>query len=250
MEIGMVVPKILKWIPSIPQHYETNKSILLTGGCSFTASTVNFQCAASWPGFVLDRCGFDHCIDWSYPGVGNEYIGDSILHHLSNLSDNEVKKYMVIVMWSGIDRTAIKISNSDHQPMISSYSYIRQTVNGNNIKQSAQLSADKIFELYDYLTDRSIPFAFSFYCNLLYPPYIPKRDSTPEFNQHVDKLTLKKLQSLRWIPNKPMDFMFEFGFKYDLLADDMFHPSMQCSENWTDKILLPGLLDQKLIKRI
>jgi len=244
-----MAPKLLKWVPSIPQHYTVDKSILLVSGCSF--SVVNqLNCATSWPGFVLDRCGFDHCIDWSYPGAGNEYIGDSILYHLSNLSDSEVKKYMVIVMWSGIDRTANKIANMEEDPKIGNVSYCRKTATGKNLKSGAQQSADKIFELYNYLTNRSISFVFSFYCNLLYPPYIPKRDTTPSFDNLIDKQTFKKLQELPWIPKKPMDFMFEYGFKHDLLAEDLFHPSMQCSEKWVDEILLPEMANTNLIKKI
>ena len=219
-------PKLLNWASSIPQHYQTDKSILLTNGCSFTASTNQLECAASWPGFVVDRCGFDHGIDWSYPGVGNEYIGNSIINHLNNT--NDIGKYFVIVMWSGLDRTT----------------------RGLSVDETVRLSADKIFEVYNYLIKRNIPFGFSFYCNLLFPPYIPKRDSSPNFEQYLDKTTLKKIRDLPWIPREPMDFMFEFGFKHDLLAEDFFHPNLLCTEKWTDEILLPGLFAQNLIRKI
>ena len=248
--MSLPVPKFLGWKPSIPQHYQTNKSVLLTSGCSFTASTTQVEIPASWPGFVLDRCRFDYCIDYSYPGVGNEYIGDSIIYHLSNLSMNELKNYMVIIMWSGINRIDRKVAIGNSQPIINNVSYIRETAVGNDVKKTAQLSADKIFELHDFLTKRSIPFVFSYYCNLLYPPYIPKRDTTPEFDNYVSKETLKKLRELPWIPKKPMDFMFEFGFKNDLLDDDLFHPSMRNLEYWTDQILLPEMVNQNLISKI
>jgi hypothetical protein len=254
-EESLPVPKLLKWRQHIPQHYQVDKPILLTSGCSFTASTAQLAAAASWPGFVLERCGFDHCVDYSYPGAGNEYIGDSILCHLSTLSESEIKKYMVIVMWSGIDRIGKKIVNSPNPlpntPVLNGISYIRDTAaTKEDIKKTAQQSADKIFEMYDFLTSRSIPFVFSYYCNLLYPPYIPKRDSTPEFDKCLDVETVKKLRDLPWIPKNPMDFMFEFGFKNDLLGDDLFHPTMKGSEYWTDQILLPEMLNQNLISKL
>jgi hypothetical protein len=178
--------------------------------------------------------------------MGNEYISDSIIYHISNLTKDELKNYMVIVMWSGIDRIDRK-EIGDKQPSINNVSYQMDRAVGDDIKQTAQQSADKIFELYDFLSERSIPFVFSFYCNLIYPPYIPKRDSTPEFDNYVSKETLKKLRDLPWIPKNPMDFMFEFGFRNNLLDDDLFHPSMKNSEHWADQILLPEMFNRKLI---
>jgi hypothetical protein len=242
-------PKLLKWEPSIPQHYNTRRKNLLVSGCSFTSSTTQIDFCASWPGFVVDRCGFNQCFDYSYPGVGNEYISDSIIYHLSKLSDDELTDYTVIIMWSGIDRISKKIVNSLNSPVLNGISYVRDTATDKDIKKTAQQSADKIFETYDFLTKQSIPFVFSYYCNLLYPPYIQKRDSTLEFDKCLDVKTVKKLRDLPWIPKNPMDFMFEFGFKNDLLCEDLFHPTLQGSLDWTDQILLPEMFNKNLIEK-
>ena len=69
------VPKLLKWEYSLSQKYTCPESVLITSGCSFTSSTLQLDTAASWPGFVVDRCRFNYCIDYSFPGAGNEYIG-------------------------------------------------------------------------------------------------------------------------------------------------------------------------------
>ena len=250
------VPKLLKWNPSIPQHYTTDKKFLIVSGCSFTANTLDANIASTWPGFVLDRCGFDHVRDWSFPGVGNEYIGNSILYQCSRLSKEELDNCMVIVMWSGLNRISHKEPGSTAMPNINGVKYTRtsfstETYNDIDTKfAGARESADKIFEVKEYLESKNIPFVFSFYCNLLFSPYLPKRDSTHEFEGFVDKDTLAQLRSIPWIPNQPMDFMFEYGFKNDLLGDDLFHPGVKCSERWTDDVLLAGMVKRGLITKI
>jgi hypothetical protein len=79
------VPKLLKWNHSLSQKYTCTESVLLTSGCSFTSSTLQLDAAASWPGYVVDRCRFDYCIDYSFPGAGNEYIANSILNYFQPL---------------------------------------------------------------------------------------------------------------------------------------------------------------------
>jgi hypothetical protein len=243
------VPKRMKWKYNLSQTHFSNKSILITSGCSFTASTQQLDSAASWPGYVRDRCRFDYCIDYSYPGSGNEYIGDSILHHFSEI-DN-VNDYFVIIMWSGIDRKEEKIKNIDWQPKIGDISYQRSKAQlSHELRcQYANESADKMFKLYKYLTERNISFVFTSYVNLLFPPYIPKRDNTVEFDNLVDVDTLTKLKSLPWVPTNPMDYLYEYAFVNDYLTTgDYFHPPVECNLLWTDNILLPTMVKQGFIQ--
>ena len=248
------VPKLMKWKYSLDQHYSCPKKILVTSGCSFTASTLQLDSAASWPGYVLDRCRLDHAIDLSYPGAGNAYIGDSILHFFSQISDNEIDQYMVIIMWSGIDRKEEKIAG-DNMPNINGITY-RCKETGTSIstlekeerKKRALKSANKILEVYEYLTKRKISFAFSMYVNLLFAPYIPKRDATFEFDGYVTKQLFNTLQSLPWIPKEPLDFLYEFAFVNNFLDQgDHFHPPVECNLKWTDQVLLPNMSNQGLI---
>jgi len=248
------VPKLMKWEHSLDQHYSCTNKILVTSGCSFTASTLQLDSAASWPGYVLDRCGFDHCIDYSYPGTGNEYIGDSILHFFSQISDSNIDQYMVIVMWSGIDRKEEKVAD-DKMPNINGITY-RRKENWSKLPLSdkeerserAAKSASKILEVYEYLSKRKILFVFSLYSNLLFAPYIPKRDTTFEFDGYIPKDLLNTLQSLPWIPKKPFDFLYEYAFVNDFLNQgDQFHPSVECNLKWTDQVLLPNMSNQGLI---
>jgi hypothetical protein len=247
---SLSVPKLMQWSYSLDQRYKCQQKILVTSGCSFTSSTLQLETAASWPGYVIDRCRLDQGVDYSYPGAGNEYIGDSILYHFSTVKDHDVKNYLVVVMWSGIDRSQTKLYNSSQQPKIGSTSYIRDQV-PIDIKLSAKKSADKILEVYNYLTYRQIPFAFSFYCNLLFPPYLPKADTTCEFNSFIDRAQLKQLQLLPWIPKHPLEFLYEYAFINNYLNDgDRFHPPAEANLKWTDNILLPQMAEQGLLEFI
>jgi len=248
------VPKLMQWNHSLRQTYCCEPKKLVTSGCSFTSSTQQLDTAASWPGYVMDRCRFDQCIDYSYPGAGNEYIGDSILHFFSQVPDHQTDQYMVIVMWSGIDRKTKKIFGSS-MPNLNGTIYQRVQHTDEISKEEKQLlaqeSANKIMEIYQYLSDRNISFVFTFYANLLFAPYIPKRDTTFEFDNFVSKSLLKQLQSLSWIPTSPMDFLYEYAFVNNFLnGGDYFHPPAECNLKWTDEILLPGMRQQGLIEQI
>lgn len=241
----------MSWEYQLDQRYSTNRSILVTSGCSFTASTQQLDSAASWPGYVRDRCRFSHCIDYSYPGAGNEYIGDSILHHFSTVKNFD--DHMVIIMWSGIDRAEEKCINNDQQPRLGNVHYrLNRPIFIDSEKKSclAQESANKMFEVSNYLSDLKVPFAFCFYSNLLFPPFIPKRDTTFEFDHKIlDQATLEKLQSLPWVPKNPMQYLYEYAFTHDYLnSGDFFHPPVECNLEWTDQILLPAIAAQGLIK--
>ena len=255
----MQVPYIPSWKndPQSQTHC-TEKSILLVSGCSFTASGRLDTCASTWPGLLKQRCGMPQAFDYSFPGVGNEYIADSILYHASKMTNEDAKKTLIVVMWSGINRFTKKITEHPigQCPFLNKVFYCRdddplKISTDDKLKAiGSRESADRIFQVARYLTSRNISFAFSFYCNLLYPPYIPKRDLTHEFDKYVDSATLADLKKLPIIPRHPMDFMFEYGFAHDQLADDGFHPTYECARDWTDNILLPGLVDLGLVKPV
>lgn len=237
------VPKLLNWDRILDQHYSIPQRILLTSGCSFTSSTLQLEGPASWPGFVKDRCGMDHVVDYSFPGAGNEYIGDSILYHL-NSTDN-VDDYFVAVMWSGLDRQSIK-TNLGGQPLLGNITYTTK-----QRQDCAQASADKVLEVYNYLVSRSIPFVFTFYANVLFPPYFPKRDTTPNFEGHVDNATLSAIQALAWVPNVSEQFLFEYALiTGDLDQGDGFHPTRDGNLAWTDNILLRALCSRGQIQHL
>jgi hypothetical protein len=101
----MQLPYIPRWKNNPDcQTHRTEKSILVTSGCSFTATGRFDTHAITWPGILKERCGMISSIEYGWPGAGNKYIADSILHHTSNINDQDAEKTLVVVMWSGINR--------------------------------------------------------------------------------------------------------------------------------------------------
>lgn len=254
------VPYRLDWTRKMGQTHCSAYTTLVVSGCSFTANDRNqANCATTWPGMLMDRCGFQQGLDYSVAGAGNNYIADSILHHVESMTPQDIEKTLIVIMWSGLNRIDVAdsdVSKNINGPILNNKLYYRKD-NPEQIandveakKQLAQQSAERIFQTHRLLTEKNISFVFSFYCNLLYPPYIPKRDLTHEFENHVDPATLQQLRHLIHIPKQPMDFMFEYGFERDLLAEDYFHPNYNCLLNWTDEILLPGLEQMNLVSRL
>jgi hypothetical protein len=259
--MAIKVPYRFGWTRKMGQTHCSEKTTLVVGGCSFTANGRNLDtCAATWPGILMDRSGFQHALDYSFAGAGNNYIADSILHHVDSMTQEDIKNTLIVIMWSGINR--IDVADDDLSTdiadgaILNNKLYYRQdnpvkiSTDVEAKKQLAQESAERIFQTHQLLSEKNISFAFSFYCNLLYPPYLPKRDLTHEFENHVDNTTLAQLRNLIHIPKRPMDFMFEYGFERDLLAEDYFHPNYDCLLNWTDEILLPGLEQMGLVTRL
>jgi len=239
-------PKLLNWKPQLSQEYTCDQSLLITSGCSFTASTLQLESAASWPGYVKDRCGFDKCIDMSYPGVGNLYIKDSIINTLEQCHRPE--DALVIVMWSGLNRAESLIPNSKQDPAINDISYQRceSTV---DVDSLVDTSINYILELEKYLTNKNISYAFTSYVNLLHPPFIPVADKTPRFtdNQNHDKL--QKIREAIHFPAKGSDYLYDWAFlNHYLDSGDDFHPPVEANLKWTDTVLLPNLKQLGIIE--
>lgn len=238
----------MAWSPNLSQNYQCDRNVLITSGCSFTSSTLTLDCASSWPGFVRDRCKFDHVVDWSFPGVGNLYIADSIINYVKSLTDNQKKEAFVIVMWTGLDREEDTVV-SVKQPCLNNTSYQLRRFNILTKQQQALDSYNHIINTKEYLEKENIPFAFTFYINLLYSPYLPYRDTTHTFESVLDSHQVNNLRQLPWVPTDPKQYLYDFSFYNNYLekSSDMYHPPGECVLDWTDSVLLPSLAKQKLI---
>lgn len=193
----------------------------------------------------------------SYPGAGNLYIANSIKYAIENLLDQSSDRLLVVVMWSGIDRLEKIISSPDNRTQrakLGEEIYVQiphNEIAKSQLKECTHESYDLILDLSQYLNNRNILWAFTYYSNLLFPPFIPKRDTTHHFTDHLDHQKLNHLRSIEWIPKNPMDYLYEWAFVNDYLNDgDGFHPPNQANARWTDEILLPGLVDTGLIKTL
>jgi hypothetical protein len=188
------VPKYLNWQDTrISQHYHCNQTLLITSGCSFTSSTVWLKGAASWPGYTRDRCGFEQAIDMSFPGAGNFFIADSIKYAIEKCcQEQDPEKILVIVMWSGIDRaeyTQIAETFSGNEPMLDNLVYKRLSedlITDQVRRDTTNQSLACIKNLIEYLEHKSIAWVFTSYANLLFPPFVPKRDTTHHWQDYLD----------------------------------------------------------------
>ena len=251
----LLPPKILKWDVEFwaTQRFQTSKKILVTSGCSFTAPGI-LNIPASWPGLVSTRCGFDHCVDLSWNGVGNEYIANSVLNYVHSLSIRQRKEIMIVVMWSGLDRLEnLAKGTSDKHASIDGIGY-RRAIFANNISKESSAaevwrSWKNIVFLDSYLRSQDIQYAFTSYVNLIDPPFLPKRDLTPHFFGNLSDDKFQTLKSMPWLHDH-QDCLFEYCFKNNQLGDDLFHPMYDGHLNWSDHVLLPSMLAKEFIQKL
>lgn len=244
-------PKIMSWVNRMDQHYTCDKKILAVSGASFTASTNQLKCAASWPGFLYDRCRFDQVIDLSYPGVGNEYIADSVMYFVEHTDTQQHKDLLVGVMWSGIGWIENKIIDGSEPPRIGNLSYQRKTTSPSQQDMiiDSQVSYEKILQLREYLNVKKIPFFFTNYANTLFPPCLPRKDFSCNFFDYLDGKQISELKKIPWLPINHKDCLYDYAFfNYD--NENSYHPTVECNLQWTDNILLPALVEQKLITHL
>jgi hypothetical protein len=252
--ISAFSPKIMSWSRQLDQHYKSKYQTLITSGCSFTASTNLFDGPSSWPGFVKDRCNIPLCVDLSFPGAGNEYIANSILAEIENKTEIELRTIFVIVCWSGLDRKENLECDNINTPNIDGVYYNRaqmSTVPTPEKWKRAEVwrSWKNIIFTKNYLENKKVNHAFVFYCNVFDPPFLPKRDLTPEWPKNISSSRITSLKQIPWaIPHNQS--LFEFAFENDYLGDDLFHPTYQGNFEWTDKVLLPNLCKNGLISAI
>lgn len=241
----------MEWVPSLDQLYCTNKKILVTSGASFTASTTQLNCAASWPGYVYDRCRFNRVVDLSYPGVGNEYIADSIVNYINQLDSLEYQNHLVVIMWSGLGWATDKISNSTYTPCINNVSYQRKN-NGipsrEDHQQDTELSYQRIIAISQFLKEKNISYVFTYYANILFPPCLPRNDLTCNFADYLSHQEIIKLQQLPWVPPNKRDYLYDYAFFNDYNVE--YHPPVECNLKWTDNILLPSICEQGFITKL
>ena len=178
----------------------------------------------------------------SYPGAGNLYIRDSVIYAIDNFTTNA--KPFVAVMWSGLDRTE-NITHEFSGPELDGKFYSRCK---SDVKiDHAQQNLSYMLDLADYLNNKTIPYAFTFFVNLTQPPFLPVRDTTPRF---TSKEHLEQLDTLNWVATGN-SCLYEWAFFNNYLdQEDYFHPPVEANLRWTDEVLLPELAKQGYINAI
>jgi hypothetical protein len=257
--------KIISWDKKfLNQTHTTSKPILITSGCSFTdssATSASIDMPISWPGYVKERCKFDYVIDVSSSGNGNDYISTSIVNLIESMSADDIKRCIVLIVWSGIDRRELPTYDPDYNPTLPGGSidgvrFIRESgsvrqVNDNIARGEALRSWKNIIMTQHYLENKNIPFGFGFYVNVFDPPFLPRVDQTIEFFGRLDPLKIKQLKNCNWI-HQPNESLFEWAFyqEENMFNLDGFHLNPNGYLGWTDNVLLPNLVKMGVISPV
>lgn len=245
----------------IPKSFDTIENLgyknLVVSGCSFTYNFSN-TCAISWPYYIRDLLGFDQVYDSSLPGGGNYHIAQSTKWVIET-QNLDPKTTFVVVMWSGADRDDI-IANSDfvkkdfftnaeykYNPSVSS-----GVTGGTNSQSNVKLNFFKdlnfiktqdsraienyllITGLWHYLKSTKFKFAFLEFVN----PKLPNRSEHFDIAAHLPVHLQKKYKSMfADIPT-----IYEWSVRYNLLANDEFHPNPDGHLKWCREVLAPYLI--------
>jgi hypothetical protein len=247
--MNLQAPKYLQWKPQLVPAYTSNYDLLITSGCSFTASTQQLDSAASWPGFLKDRLGLELCVDMSFPGVGNQYIKDSVLHAIMNVNKNS--KPLVVIMWSGLDRTEQIVDNNvDAEPMakVGSY-YYKRVPNDFSPRELASQNLLYMMEVAQFLDNHNVDYVFTTYINMTKPSLIPVRDTTPPFYKNLNITQEQAFEKLPFVIAGD-NCLYEWTFLNDYESSDGFHPPVEANLKWTDDVLLKELCARGLIDEI
>jgi hypothetical protein len=169
----------------------------------------------------------------SYPGMGNDYIRESVMDQVDS-------NCLVIIMWSGLDRKAQQMSPP--RPLVT------HKLTDQEIQRRVMMSFEVIQQLKTDLVQKNIDHVFTQYINLLYPPFVAWRDTTPTWIQHLDRKQLRQVSKIIDVPDCPEQYLYDYAFFNNHLdRGDGFHPPVECNLDWTDKVLLPAVAAKGLI---
>jgi len=224
-------PRLLTWPKTLEQRYSSQRKIALVSGASFTSGTNQTTVAASWPGYIYERCELESVIDLSYPQMNNQYIGDSIIDAVELMSLPQKNNTFVIVMWNGIqhhtqDTQEENTESNKNWPVINGKIYDPTIITNQNISDRAQQDYKIICKTGDYLKNYNIPYAFTFYANILFPPLIPTADSLQKFYKNINADKIKKIQSYNLIPADQKLYLYDYTFFNDQFDEDGYHPNI------------------------
>lgn len=227
---------------------------LVVGGCSFTY-TYPTNIPTTWPYYLRDLGGFKEVFSCAMPGVGNNFILQSIVW---GLETNKLppKDTLVVVMWSGNDREdTIFSDNAIDNSANYVYNYTNNVCHGATGGSSRDGDGNtnwfgyRDIHKYKSFESRAVENALwkiqlkryldasgyqSIFIDFL-DPTIPNRTNNFDIVKFLPD-TIKETYSMIM---DPVQDMYSFCLKKMLLSDDDFHPSPDGNLAWTREILIP-----------
>jgi len=235
----------------------------LTGGCSFTAG--------AWERHFNN---YTQHFDISYPGAGNRYIADSIIHFTTQ------KHYdLVLIMWSGLTRLDTPVSDTSYFKDYFNVSLPNMTPAGTRYVMSggeygnyldhplakmmysniykftsysdlALMSLTEMIKLQNHLKTRGIPYYFMSYINYWNRPadWVSKNCDRGLNNYGQLKPVIDQLDFDQWIfLNDNKDGIFELAEQHNSFMDDRYHPADDIHKMWFDIVLERVVRDGHLV---
>jgi len=241
-------------------YHRTKKS--LTSGCSFTAG--------QWE---INLNKYFYHMDLSYPGAGNKYIADSTIHYL-----NQSQYDIVLVMWSGLTRLDIPLSdityfeNYFNKSLLGMSAGTRYVMSGGVVgnwlddpiatllfentykfmqyQDLALLSLLEIIKLQSFLKAKNIKYYFMSYINYWNQPkewFSKNLDQGLNNYPMLDDIT-KEIDFNNWIfSNDNRDGVYELALQNNDFWDDNYHPGKETQRQWgeivIDRLRKDGLIN-------
>jgi hypothetical protein len=222
---------------------------ILTSGCSFTYN--------AWPKFLEGH----QVTNIGFPGGGNKYIADSIIHELSQNHYD-----LVLVMWTGLTRLDLPVTKNiklfDDYPHGHEIGPVNYIFSGGlvgswtshpiskllfeNIHKIMEvddlmlMSLLEIIKLQGILKGKNLNYYFMSYVNYWKSPdeWIDDR-----YHKGIDSYpilvpTIKEIDFDQWIfLNNCKDGVFELAKNMNQFQEDNWHPNDVVNKLWAEKIL-------------
>lgn len=248
----MRVKQIAQGIPALRCSGIQN---LIVSGCSFTQN-ISQQYSIAWPEYLAQRYSIPNLVNCAVGGAGNSHINSTTQWALE-YTLYDPKQSLVVVMWSGNDRDDLIIDSSYLDPTyLFRFDYadgVSAAVTGGssdrcrtNAQQSFRVVADLkspasravenylyVNSLYNYLQNHGYRFVFLDYLDRS----LPSRTVDFDITLYLPEELAQRYRS-RFAP---VENIYAWCLRRDLLTDDDFHPSPDGHLAWTDRVLIPYL---------
>jgi len=239
----------------IDQTHTCRYDNLLVSGCSFTFNNHNEE-ICTWPYFLQEYANLN-VLDCSQSGAGSNHIFNSIVNEIESNKTITNQNTLVVIMWSGLTRTDVIATNEITKDwhFMSNYNFndVYSTLSIFNDTDDRSLLGDlcrdykklvtfdaqvyesllKVIALKNYLENKNFDFVF-----------VNWMDQTEDLNL-VDTSLVNKFNEC--IVNiKSLD---NYALENNIQEEDG-HPKPIAHKEWTEKYLIPLLVNKCYLKDI
>jgi len=246
---------------------------LVANGCSFTEEQGHYVC---WPRVVANDLGVEHYTNLAQGGSGNHYISTSTIEYLET-QDLDPDQTLILIMWSGISRKDVMISQPWAQHFRRTYccvplrhypvapgrddrvwyicsggqagswiddadaaKFFHPFYKASDPESLCKESLHNFLHLKNYLACEGYQFAFTSFMNLWNPSAVDQGEIEFRIGQFEFSLSRKFDFGPWFFANDQKDGFAEFALEH---GDPTIngHPSGQSHERFARDIVIPAL---------